>query len=187
MRIVVLALLAGLLAGPAAARPPTQLPSQPSVDPLLGLKLPAGARFTAAPADLVQTCPDLANARWDRQMWVFAHTGNASTAAGEFLVVGGALVERTGDKPAVEVDKVGVLLRRAPGGCRLVGPPREVFDYGEDGVTPATLDALAQDAARRYAQGVGGQVALRKTLKRQRVQADQVKSAALRQAFFARK
>ncbi|HWU15952.1 MAG TPA: hypothetical protein VN157_18290, partial [Caulobacter sp.] len=91
------------------------------------------------------------------------------------------------DKPAVEVDKVGVLLRRAPGACRLIGPPREVFDYGEDGVTPATLDVLAQDAARRYAQGLGGRAALGKALKRQRIDADQVRSAALRQAFFAGK
>lgn len=187
MRIAILALLAGLAAGPVAARPLPQPPPQPSVDPLLGLKLPAGARFTAAPADLVQACPALANARWDRRLWIFAQTGNASTSAGEVLVVGGELVERMGDKPAVEVDKVGVLLSRAPGACRLIGPPREVFDYGEDGVTPATLDALAQDAARRYAQGLGGQAALRKTLKRQRVVATQVKSSALRQAFFAAK
>ena len=180
MRIAILALLVGLAAGPAVAGPS----SQPTVDPLLGLKLPAGARFTAAPADLVQACPVLANARWDRRMWIFAQAGNASTAAGEVLVVGGELVERAGDKPAVEVDKVGVLLSRGPGACRLIGPPREVFDYGEDGVTPATLDALAQDAARRYAQGLGGQAALRKTLKRQRIRADQVKSAALRRAFF---
>jgi hypothetical protein len=181
VRIAILALLAGLAAGPVAARP------RPSVDPLLGLNLPAGARFTAAPADLVQACPALANTRWERRMWIFAQAGNASTAAGEVLVVGGELVERAGGKPAVEVDKVGVLLSRAPGACRLIGPPREVFDYGEDGVTPATLDALAQDAARRYAQGLGGQAALRKTLQRQRVRPEQVKSAALRQAFFARK
>lgn len=183
MRIAILALLAGLAAGPVAAGPATQ----PTVDPLLGLKLPAGARFTAAPADLAQACPALANARWDRRMWIFAQAGNASTAAGEILVVGGELVERAGDKPTVEIDKVGVLLSRAPGACRLIGPPREVFDYGEDGVTEAALDALAQDAARRYAQGLGSPAALRKTLKRQRIQADQVKSTALRQAFFTGK
>jgi len=183
VRIAILALLASLAAGPVAARPP----AQPSIDPLLGLKLPAEARFAAAPADLVQACPALANARWDRRLWVFAQTGNASTTAGEFLVVGGELVERAGDEPAVEADKVGVLLRRSPGDCRLIGPPREVFDYGEDGVTPAALDALAQDAARRYAQGLGGQATLRKTLKRQRIAAGQIKSVALRQAFFAGK
>jgi hypothetical protein len=187
VRIAILVLLAGLVAGPVVA----QSTPRPSVDPLLGLKLPASARFTAAPVDLVQACPALANARWDRRLWVFAQTGNASTAAGEFLVVGGELVERAPEapavKPVVEADKIGVLLLRTPGACRLIGPPREVFDYGEDGVTPATLDSLAQDAARRYAQGLGGQAPLRKALKRQRIGASQIKSAALRQAFFTGK
>jgi len=88
----------------------------------------------------------------------------------------GGLYERRGPpakgEKRFELDPKGVLLREQEGKCDLVGPAREVFEYPVDGVTGATLEALARDAVRRYAEAFGGKQPFLAALARAKKQAD---------------
>lgn len=141
-------------------------------DPIFGLSYdPAKIRFEDA-ADVVARCAELTNARWGRRAWVYARNSESS---GTYLVLGG-LYERR-ESPAkgerrLELDPKGVLLRDHEGKCDLIGPAREVFEYPVDGVTSATLQALARDAVRRYAEAFGGKQPFLAALARSKKQAD---------------
>ena len=89
-------------------------------------------------------------------MWIFA---SAKVGGTTYLVVAGQFVDRA--KPAIQmVDGTGALLAYDATGCQMIGPPREVFDYGADQAPPAVLDTLAKDAARRYMIAAGNKRAL---------------------------
>jgi len=141
-------------------------------DPIFGLSYdPAKIRFEDA-ADVVARCAELTNARWGRRAWLYARNIESS---GTYLVLGG-LYERR-EAPAkgekrFEFDPKGVLLREQEGKCDLIGPAREVFEYPVDGVTSATLEALARDAVRRYADAFGGTRPFLAALARAKKQAD---------------
>lgn len=141
-------------------------------DPIFALSYdPAKIRFEDA-ADTVARCAELTNARWSRRAWLYARNIEPS---GTYLVLGG-LYERR-EAPAkgekrFESDPKGVLLREHDGKCDLVGPAREVFEYPVDGVTGLTLEALARDAVRRYADAFGGKQPFLAALTRAKKQAD---------------
>ncbi len=139
-------------------------------DPIFGLSYdPARIRFEEA-GDLVSRCPELANPRWGRRLWIFARSEETT---GTYMVVGG-LYERR--KPPAKrgryrTDPNGVLLREHDRECDLIGPAREVFEYPAE-VTAATLQALARDAVRRYAAAFGGQARFLAMLARHKKRAD---------------
>jgi len=141
-------------------------------DPIFGLSYdPAKIRFEDA-AEVVARCAELTNARWSRRAWLYARNVESS---GTYLVLGG-LYERR-EPPAkgekrFEFDPKGVLLREHEGRCDLIGPAREVFEYPVDGVAPGTLQALARDAARRYAEAFGDKQKFLAALARAKKQAD---------------
>jgi hypothetical protein len=141
-------------------------------DPIFALSYdPAKIRFEDA-AVVVARCAELTNARWGRRIWLYARNSESS---GTYLVLGG-LYERR-EPPAkgekrFELDPKGVLLREHEGKCDLIGPAREVFEYPVDGVAGATLEALAHDAVRRYAEAFGGKQRFLAALARSKKQAD---------------
>jgi hypothetical protein len=153
-------------------------------DPIFGLAYdPAKITFEDA-ADVVARCAELTNARWSRRAWLYARNVGSS---GTYLVLGG-LYERR-ESPAkgekrFESDPKGVFLREREGRCDLIGPAREVFEYPLDGVTPETLQALARDAARRYADAFSGKQKFLSALARGKKQADldNPRSSILREA-----
>lgn len=153
-------------------------------DPIFGLSYDsARIRFEDA-GDVVSRCPELANPRWGRRLWVFARSEETT---GTYMVVGG-LYERQ-EPPAqraarYQTDPNGVLLREHDRKCELIGPAREAFEYPVD-VTTATLQALARDAVRRYAAAFGGHARFLAMLARHKKRADLAnpRSAILRDAI----
>jgi hypothetical protein len=129
-------------------------------DPLFGLAYDAG-RFEKAPQMLKQRCADLVNARWDRELFLFA---KAQRRDGEYLVVGGFFVARHGG--GRRADTAGAILHLEGAKCSLAGPAREVFDYGDPAVGPEALRLLAADAMTRYSSAYGGRRAFLLALRR---------------------
>jgi hypothetical protein len=152
-------------------------------DPIFGLSFEAAkVRFEEA-GELLARCPELANARWSRRLWLFARSVEPS---GSYAVVGGLYERRdppNGEK-RFEPDPKGVLLRERDSKCDLTGPAREVFDYPVDGVASETLRALARDAVNRYSAAFGGEAKLLAALARGKRKADLAnpRSAILREA-----
>lgn len=151
-------------------------------DPIFGLAYdPSRAALEAADDDLLKRCPDLANGRWTRRMWVFARTGDANA---RYTIVGGYYVRRAAKagEEAVETDDLGAVIRETAGACRLIGPAREVFDYPID-IGPSTLALLARDAVARQIRAHGDKQKFLAALSRQKADLDQ--APALREAVDA--
>lgn len=151
------AVLAILLAtGLSAAGPAERL-----TDPVFGLAVTMPtASIPPAPASLMAACPDLANARWDRKAWVF---GQVETPERSLTLIAGQFVDRR--RPGThETDAKGAIVLRQGDTCRLFGPAREVFDYGDDAIDPADLGRLASDSVARLRQAMGGADPLRAAL-----------------------
>lgn len=156
-RTVRRALLAVLLVvGLAAAGPAERL-----TDPVFGLAVPVPTQsIPPAPATLMAACPDLTNARWDRKAWVF---GQVEAPDRTLTLIAGQFVDRR--QPATrEQDAKGAIVLRQGDTCRLFGPAREVFDYGDDAIDPADLRRLAMDAVTRLRAAMGGATQLRAAL-----------------------
>ncbi|HME21230.1 MAG TPA: hypothetical protein VKI44_07735 [Acetobacteraceae bacterium] len=144
-----------------------------AIDPLFGLSFsPDEVKFEPATPDLIASCPDITNKGWTRRSWVFAQAeapdGTASQSNGIYVIVGGFFVARSSDvfvpPEAVTfedrkwlVDRTGALLHRTGTHCDLIGPPLEEFQAGSAAdVDRKTLQALADDAVRRYIAAFGG-------------------------------
>ena len=125
-------------------------------DPLLGLPFNStGGAFELAPTYLAQRCPDLDNARYSQQLWIFSA---AEQDGQRYLIVAGRfLPRRIGDR-SIE-NALGALLRIGPNDCLLIGPAAELFAMPEayENSVPAPIrSALAEDAARRILAAHGG-------------------------------
>jgi hypothetical protein len=141
-------------------------------DPVFGLRYRTGAvHFEPFPATLQARCPSLTNARWNRELWIFA-------AADGFYVVGGFYVKATPDGGLThyERDPQGVLLRIDDARCDLLGPARESFASRPEEVSPETLKHLSDDLAARYARAFGGTELFRRALHKQHVDPSQFKA-----------
>lgn len=148
-------------------------------DPIFGLKYdPASVAFDPAPADLVLTCPDLTNQKWDRKMWVF---GKAEDSGSDFLVIGGYYVDRSGK--GTQPDTPGAIVRLEGAHCTLIGPARETFDSSPEGISQNQLQKLAADAVCRYAKAYGSRAKFLEALKRQHVVVSSAQSPVLKQAI----
>ena len=129
-------------------------------DPLFGLDFPAAkVPFERAPAS-VKRCAAMAG----RRLWVFAR---AKAADGDYLVLSGFF--KPGPGVQRDPDVSGSLVRIAGPKCAVVGTPEVVLGGKGNEVAPATLAALADDAARRFAQAFGGHRQLRAALQAQHV------------------
>ena len=175
----ILGLFVGLMPAPSIGQ---NLPR--ITDPIFGLSYDsAKVRFEEV-ADVVARCPELANERWGRRVFLFARSVEPS---GTYMVLGGLYERRA--PPArgetrFETDPKGVLLREHESKCELLGPAREVFEYPVDGVTAETLRALARDAVARYATAFGGSPRFLAALARAKKRADltNARAAILREA-----
>jgi hypothetical protein len=176
-RGLLLAVLLGCAAMPARA--------QALIDPLFGLAIQASPAFIPpAPADLARSCPELTTKRWDRQAWVFAHVSDGGK---DYRIIAGFFIDRQARDPSRgrETDSRGAIVVIADRACRLFGPVREVFDYGEEQLDAAILRRLAQDAVTRYAGAYGGMPALQAALRKHDALPDAKRSAILFDALAA--
>ena len=166
------------LAEPASSAEPAP------IDPIFGLSYALNkVRFEPAPPDILERCPELANAKWNRQLFVYARAG----AEDDFLLVlGGYFIERTSAtraQPAPQPDPQGVVAHLVGRQCILVGPAREVFLFSQDELGVARLKALAQDAVHRYDAAFGAPAAFRAALRQQGVKLDHPRAGILRDAL----
>jgi len=160
----------------AAGEPPEE-----ARDPIFGLSFqPAHVHFDPAPADLVKTCPDLVNARFDRRMWVFARL---MADGADTMVIGGFYVARGGSGAKMFTDPQGAMLQRTDHGCVMIGPARESFDYKPDELDAAALQRLAADAVQRYSRAYGSLQAFQTQLRVQHADLSSPHSAVLRDAM----
>jgi hypothetical protein len=154
-----------------------------AVDPVFRLKFDSRVvRFDPVPPALKSLCPGLANARWDRQSYIFAETKSAAT---RYLLIGGFFANRpqANRKSVVTTDDFGVALRIDGDKCQTLDPVRDFLEYPPAG-TPATiLDELAHDAACRYTRAFGSFEKLSMALKRARGPLNSLANAAFQQAF----
>ena len=157
-----LALLLSAATVPMACAMPASRIASASIlhDPLIGLPFdPTRKGFEPVQSDLTKRCPELANARYTQQLWLFAE---AEQDGQRYLIVGGRFVpRRAGDRPIENA--VGTLLRLGADGCTLIGPAAELFampDAYDDSVPVPIRSALAADAARRFIKHHGGATGL---------------------------
>ncbi len=131
----------------------------------------------------MKTCPDLANARYGRRLYIF---GAAVSAGVEYRLLGGFYVERKQGRDHLLTDPAGAIAILRNNACTLAGPARDEFDHPDQDVGRTALQALATDAAARYARAFGGQAALARMLRARGVRLDAKTSPILAMAFSAR-
>ncbi len=152
---------------------------QQITDPIFGLTYSSDlVLFEKAPNSIVSACPGLVTTKWDRQMWVFAWIDEKDSS---YMVLGGLFVRREGTRK-VSPDHNGVMLRRTGQKCELLGPAREMFEFGEVEVGRATLASIARDAVSRYTRAFRGVDKFRAALHRQHVDLGNPRSVILKDA-----
>lgn len=148
-------------------------------DPIFGLSYSSDlVLFDKAPSSIVSACPDLVTSRWDRQMWVFAWIDEKDSS---YIVLGGLFVKRNGIRKA-SPDRNGVMLRLTGQKCELLGPAREMFEFGDAEVGRATLTRIAYDAVSRYTRAFRGVDRFRAAFQRQHIDLGKSGSLILRDA-----
>jgi len=170
-------------ASAAACAGPNTKPPRYLLDPVLGLRLPAGpVKLDELPEPVRALCEQIAdNPTWTARQWLF---GTAQHGRTTYYLVGGYFKRRHaahGEPLYVEPEQGGVY---AVSGTHCGGDPaREVFDVRDDAQIPAgVLQRLAHDLASRLVRAFGSAGRLRAALGKQDIDIAQL-TPELQEAF----
>jgi hypothetical protein len=175
--------LAGLVLALAAAAVAGQELPATAQEPVFGLRFPsARVQFEPVPPEVLTACPVLAPENGERVAWMLA---SAREDKRRVVVLGGFHVRRGtgGEAPRAEPDARGAVVDIGPGGCKLLGPARQVFDTRPPELPAPLQEQLAADLAERYGRAFGNLDHLRDILQRRRVAPTASASPLLYRAF----
>lgn len=164
----------------AAAAPADKAPRYIN-EPVLGLRLDAGAKLEPLPEDVRALCVQIADNEYaTARMWIFAQASDAGAA---YYVVGGYSKLRHPDpgEHLYEPTTRGGLMSVTGNTC--VGDPAdEAMHAPSDEMPRPILKRLAHDLAARLVRAVGGPDKLHAEIKNQRIDFDGL-SPELQEAF----
>lgn len=150
-------------------------------EPVLGLRLDAGAKLDQLPEDVRALCVQIADNEYSTaRMWIFAQAADAGAA---YYVVAGYSKLRhpaPGERLYEPTARGGLMIVT---GSKCAGDPAdEAMHAPSDEVPLPILKQLSRDLVARLVRAVGGADKLRAEIKNQRVDFDQL-SPELQEVF----
>lgn len=175
------AIIASLFAIASAVATAGNKPPRYLNEPVLGLRLDAGAKLDPLPKQVQAVCKRIADDEESSvHLWIFAQ---AADAGATYYVASGYLKMRhpPPGKPLYEPIERGGLYVVIGDNC-MDDPADEAMEAPSDEVPLPILKQLARDLAARLVKAVGGPDKLRAEIKNQRVDFDAL-SPELQEAF----
>jgi hypothetical protein len=175
------AIVAALFTLTSAATSAADKPPRYLNEPVLGLRLDAGAKLDPLPEDVRALCVQIADNEYSTaRMWIFAKASDAGAAY--YLVAGYSKLRHPAPGERLYEPTARGGLMAVTGNKCLGDPADEAMHAPSDEVPLPILKQLARDLAARLVRAVGGPDKLRAEIRNQRIDFDLL-SRELQEAF----